>query len=92
MNNYSLICACVTVSSIHEGTNGKRKRDEESSESEEEETEVTTPKNKKATTTPQTFPKASKKVRNSNEACSRRANLKKKKKFSITSLSGDLPS
>lgn len=45
------------------GTNGKRKRDEESSESEEDETEVKTPKNKKATTTPQTFPKANKKVR-----------------------------
>lgn len=45
------------------GTNGKRKKDEESSESEEEETDLKTPKNKKATTTPQTFPKANKKVR-----------------------------
>lgn len=42
-------------------TNGKRKKGEESSESEEE-TEVTTPNNKKAATTPQTFPKANKKV------------------------------
>lgn len=47
---------------LHVGTNGKRKKDDESSESEEEETEDKTPKNKKAKTTPQTFPKASKKV------------------------------
>lgn len=60
----SLIRAQVTLfPPIHAGTNGKRKRDEESSESEEEETEVKTPINKKATTTPQTFPKANKKVR-----------------------------
>lgn len=44
------------------GTNGKT-NDEESSESEEAETHVKTPKNKKATTTPQTFPKANRKVR-----------------------------
>ena len=48
---------------IHADTNGKRKKDEESSESEEEEAEDKTPKNKKTTTTPQTFPKANKKVR-----------------------------
>lgn len=55
---------------IHAGTNGKRKRDEESSESEEDETEVKTPNNKKVTTTPQTFPKANKKVRGRNSIVS----------------------
>lgn len=48
---------------IHAGTNGKQKKDEESSDSEEEETDVQTPKNTKKPTTPQTFPKANKKVR-----------------------------
>lgn len=52
---------------MYAGTNGKRKRDEESSESEEEEAEDKTPKNKKVTTTPQTFPKANKKVRPARE-------------------------
>lgn len=49
---------------IAAGTNGKRKRDDESSEEDEEEDEeVKTPKNKKEIKTPQTFPKANKKVR-----------------------------
>lgn len=60
------IKGCTLVFSLplpHYAGNGKRKRDEESSESEDEETEEKTPKNKKVTTTPQTFPKANKKVR-----------------------------
>lgn len=48
---------------IHAGTSGKGKKDKASSENEEEEAEVKTPKTKKVTTTPQTFPKVSKKVR-----------------------------
>lgn len=37
--------------------------DDESESEDEAEEDVKTPKNKKATTTPQTFPKANKKVR-----------------------------